>query len=84
MIRAFMFVAIAAAGVMAGAAGVYAADPIYSGRQRQDENGYDRRQKVRATYTYGRAEVCGELLIKYRHPYEPRSEVVRLCHPPIF
>ncbi|OJF92009.1 hypothetical protein [Pararhizobium antarcticum] len=42
---------------------------------------YRQYQPVRSAYVYQPAQDCNELLITYRHPYKPHSEIVQFCEP---
>ncbi|WP_137132152.1 hypothetical protein [Rhizobium sp. FY34] len=50
----------------------------------------DRAQKTtphharRAVSTISHYENCDQLLVTYRSPYQPRTELVSVCHPPIY
>jgi hypothetical protein len=48
---------------------------------------YTRHAPIYPAYQQSSASVvgteCGQLLVTYRQPYEPRREVVTICHPPL-
>lgn len=71
---------LALAGLFEATAFASAADPIYEGEQTV----YRQKRSYDTAYVEGRGEVCDDLLIQYRHPYDPHSEIVRVCHAPIF
>jgi len=60
-----------------------AADPIYDAESPAVVRHYRQHHAARTVYVRDTGVECGNLLIKYRHPYEPHSEVVQICHPPL-
>jgi len=70
-------------GIFAGlcaAQGASAADLLYEPRGTTPV--YQKVHRTHQVVYRSRAE-CGDVIISYRWPYEPRTEVVTLCHPPI-
>ncbi len=61
-----------------------AADPIYDAESPRVVRHYREQRPVRTAYVRTTGLECGDLLIKYRRPYEPHSEIVQICHPPIY
>ncbi|TBN15053.1 hypothetical protein EYC79_06275 [Agrobacterium cavarae] len=60
-----------------------AADMIqnYEPQRKREYVRYER--PVRATYVERRKALeCGDLIVEYR--YVPRTEIVTVCHPPVF
>lgn len=75
--------AAASAICLAGAAQAVAADLLTYGQYRGETARSYHPPKPYKHYRAARYEVCEQLQVRYRAPYEPRKEIVTLCHPPL-
>jgi len=75
---------IAAFAILLAPAASFAADMIvYSHDQAPRYKTHYQQRAIQSAYSNHAEMRCSENVVSYRSPYERRSEVVTLCHPPL-